>query len=58
MMDGISIPIRKLQKKKNSILLKYRSHQNQNIFAYQIKNQIQRHCIARQHHIIFTRQYR
>ena len=27
MMDGISIPIRKLQK-KNSILLKYRSHQN------------------------------
>ena len=37
MMDGISIPIRKLQKKKNSILLKYRSHQNKKILLTKSK---------------------
>ena len=39
MVDDISLPIKK-DKKKNFILPKYGSHQNQGTFAYQNKNQI------------------
>jgi hypothetical protein len=40
MAEDISHPIRKAPKKYPA-LLNYESHQNQETFAYQIKNQIQ-----------------
>ena len=39
--------------KKNSALPNYRSHQNQETFAYQIENQRQCHRIVRPRHTIF-----